>query len=184
MDYLKLKNEFGRYGSWGVWDSKDISVLPDDVTPKKSKYVFVGLNASQEEDGRIWGNYHNRHRGGKDSNLRDALTGTKYEGAYLTDILKYADQPIAQKVREHFKEHPDELQVHFDNFYREIDLLEDVETIFVFGKDAMYYVSQCDRVLKDKGVKNIILLIHFSAPKMYRKGSYREYFQNKIKEEG
>ena len=183
MDYQKLKEEFGGYASWGVWDSEDIGVLPNDRSMKKSKYMFVGLNASQAEDGRIWGNFHCRHRGGKDANLRDALTGTEYEGAYLTDILKYADQPLASKVRKHFKEYPDELQAHFDKFYREIDLLGDVETIFVFGSDALYYVLQCEDKLREMGVQHIIPLIHYSAPKMYKRGAYRDYFQKIIKNE-
>ena len=183
MDYQKLKEEFGRYASWGVWDPNDVDILPNDLTPKKSRYMFVGLNASQAEDERIWGNFHCRHRGGKDANLRDALTGTEYEGAYLTDILKYANQPLAYKVRKYFKKYPEELQAHFDKFFREIDLLGDVEIIFVFGKDALYYVLQCEDKIRAKGVQHIIPLIHYSAPKMYKKGAYRDYFQKIIKEE-
>ena len=42
--------------------------------------MFVGLNVSQAKDGRVWGNYLCRHRGGKDANLRDALIETEFEG--------------------------------------------------------------------------------------------------------
>ena len=184
MNYQELKKEFGGYASWGIWDQRDIAILPTDESPKKSKYMFVGLNGSQAEDGRVWGNFHCRHRGGKDANLRDALTGTEYEGAYLTDILKYADQPLAHKVRKYFKDHPSELQTHFDKFYKEIELLEDVETIFVFGKDALYYVLKCEKTIRDKGVQLIIPLIHYSAPMMYKKGKYKDYFRKRIKEVG
>lgn len=89
MKYELLKKEFGKYASWGYWDPEDISILPDEQSPKRPQFMFVGLNASQAEDGRVWGNFHCRHKGGKDGNLRDALIGTKCEGAYLTDILKY-----------------------------------------------------------------------------------------------
>ena len=199
--YETMKKEFGTISSWAVWapvvDSPksgvgDLSVFEssDLLDVLNPNYVFVGLNCSSTHipkpgspSVRIWGNFHCRHRGGKDANLRDALTGTEYEGAYLTDILKYADQPLASKVRKHFKEYPDELQAHFDKFYREIDLLGDVETIFVFGSDALYYVLQCEDKLREMGVQHIIPLIHYSAPKMYKRGAYRDYFQKIIKNE-
>ena len=50
MKYELLKKEFGRYASWACWDSNDINILPDDHTPKKPQYMFVGLNASQAEE--------------------------------------------------------------------------------------------------------------------------------------
>ena len=183
MKYELLKKEFGRYASWACWDSNDINILPDDHTPKKPQYMFVGLNASQAEDGRIWGNFHYRHRGGKDGNLRDAIMGTEFEGAYLTDILKYPNEPIAHRVRSHFKKHPDELKQHFDVFYKEITLLEDVDCMFVFGKDAQHFVEQFMKYMgndvKMRRIK-VIPLVHYSAPKMYKRGAYREHLLNVI----
>ena len=181
MNYDQLKKEFGNWASWAWWDPDDINTPPDDQTKKNPKYVFVGLNASQAKDGKPWGNFHCKHRGGKDHNLRDALMGTKFEGAYLTDILKHPDEPKSQDVDRHFKNNPQELTTHFDRFKKEIELLEEVEMVYVFGYLANKYVKygEIDDWLKSKGI-GIIPLTHYSAPSMYKSGAFREYIQDTI----
>ena len=185
MKYQALRKKYNGYASWGIWDPNDINITPsDDVNGKNPKYVFVGLNASKAKDGRIWGNFHFRHRGGHDGNLRSAIMGTKFEGAYLTDILKYPDEPIGAKVDAYFKEHPGELKKHFDMFSDELDLLGDVETIFVFGKIAQKYV---DRFMKENPKYSeirVVKLTHYSASSMYAKGAYRNYLKDVAKREG
>ncbi len=180
-NYRKLKDEFGLYASWGIWDNMDINVCPtdDDFSKFNNKYMFVGLNASRALDGRIWGNFHCKHRGGRDKNIMLALQGTEYEGSYMTDILKDYAEPNGTKARKYFEEHPEEQEPHFHKFLREVELLGKVNTIFVFGGDAFYFVKKiADRL---EGI-NLVQLTHYSSPTMYRKGAYTEYFKEIVGE--
>ena len=171
MNYKVLKEKYGAWASWAWWDDTDINILPDDNTFKNPDYVFVGLNASGNGTDRMWGNFHWRHQGGKDGALRDALMGTKYQGAYMTDIIKWLGEPVSTKVKTYLKSNPDILDNSYNCFLEEIKLLGNVKKIFVFGTIAQEYVERIREKLQ--GIE-IVPIVHYSAPKMY--GKYKEYF--------
>ena len=179
MKYDTLKKKFGEFASWAYWDPTDIEVLPDDKTPKNYQYVFVGLNASKANDHRIWGNYHKKHRGGSDWKLQEALMGTKYEGSYLTDIIKWPDEAKSSVIKKALKNNPKEIKKHLDMFLKELELLEDVKVIIVFGNDAYYYVEMLRSQIEKKGIQ-IRKITHYSAPKMRKHGAYKDYIKREL----
>ena len=91
--YNEIKKKYGKHASWAVWGS-NFKVPPyKEIAGKlKPNIVFVGLNPP---DGIIMplDNYHWKHPNtgnpGNDKKLRHAFEGTKLEGAYMTDIIKY-----------------------------------------------------------------------------------------------
>jgi hypothetical protein len=137
----KLKNtKFGRkrlskLASWAIWDKNDVGDLKyieKNVGKLNGKIVFVGLNFGKEVE--LWEDWQNFH-----GNLRliNLLSGTRYEGAYMTDIIKDYYQPDPKKVMEQVKKDEKMRNANIDFFFDEIDLLKsrNIE-MYLFGKDV------------------------------------------------
>ena len=90
--YDELKAQFGRWGSWAVWntaDYGDLCCIERRIPRLHTGYVFVGLNPSRSLSGEApWRNYHYPHRGGKEHLFSKPLSTPKYAGYYMTDIVK------------------------------------------------------------------------------------------------
>ncbi|MFA5080399.1 MAG: hypothetical protein WC472_02115 [Candidatus Paceibacterota bacterium] len=134
---LQLKKEFGKYGSWALWDENgritEIIEKPEFQSLIKPSIIFVGLNASMEllnlED---WINYHGECcRFGKikswkqthASKLAEALREKEFEvfaGAYMTDIVKDDNNPNSNNIAKEANLHNIEL------FENELNLLSKI----------------------------------------------------------
>lgn len=116
---LQLKKDFGRYGSWALWNENgSITSLINKNNFEiliKPNIIFVGLNASMKlpED---WINYHSeccrfgKIKSWKQSHIRklaEVLQEKEFErlkGTYMTDIIKnYYDSNsgiVANKIKQ------------------------------------------------------------------------------------
>jgi len=85
--YEEVKQKYGKYASWAIWDIplEDYQTVSEKIKPN---IVMVSLNAP----GRIKEDFKNFHHGngrGPDYKLRYTFEGTEFEGAYMTDIIKF-----------------------------------------------------------------------------------------------
>jgi hypothetical protein len=158
-----------KFASWAIWDKKikgknqDIpQVVEDNVAKLKGNIVFVGLNFGNKKEEwkncKDWQNFHGEKR------LIDLLSGTRFEGAYMTDIIKNHHESTAGKVMSDINDKKINIDDNIKFFFKEIEALkanniemylfgEDVENIFkdyiMSHKDFCLFrqkVSKCQRM--------------------------------------
>ncbi|MDR1306263.1 MAG: hypothetical protein LBK74_01640 [Treponema sp.] len=138
--YKKLKKLLGSYGSWALWDPDDMNntaYIESNYRKLKTEYVFVGLNTSRAiEDQSAWTNYHFTHRGGKETRLAKVFTGTKFEGAYMTDIIKGFTSTGSAKALDEWAASEELRAKSIKVIQKEFKALGKVKMVYSFGKDA------------------------------------------------
>jgi len=92
--FNKIKNftsggiKLSHIATWALWDEKDIKNLgfiEKNVDKLNGNFVFVALNFGGKKlpvDWKDWQNIHGVKR------VRDLLINTRFEGAYITDLIK------------------------------------------------------------------------------------------------
>jgi hypothetical protein len=107
----------------------------------KGNIVFVALNfGKRKEDCKKWKDWQNFH-GVK--RLIDLLTDPRakkrFEGAYMTDIIKNHHETKSDKVMSDLKENEKLIDKNIDFFFKEIDLLKakNIE-MYLFGGAVEY----------------------------------------------
>ncbi len=184
MNYNRLKDNFGDVGSWAIWTGpfdttkKNIGNLDCFNNEKQllhilnPKYVFVGLNCAEHDPVPhthqiYWGNFHSPDtRRTQDYKIRYALNGTRFYGAYMTDIIKKHSDKDSSNVKRYLIDHPDVIQENINIFKEEISCLNPDLTIIAFGGDAYKILYQA---LSDD--YQIIKIMHYSnyiGPEKYR----------------
>jgi hypothetical protein len=147
------KVELSKLASWAIWDKDDINnleVIEKNIDQLNSKIVFVALNFSTEkQDWQNWQNFHcDSHA---DKRLRDLLSGTKYQGAYMTDLIKNYHEPNSDEAIKNFKKDGVKTNKDIDFLFKEIELLE-TENIemYLFGEKVEWlfenYVMKHDNI--------------------------------------
>lgn len=168
--YEELKEKYGEMSSWAIWkqpttsaksNTGDLSVFNDDAILEKLNpdYVFVGLNCSSTHGERHgeWHNFHSDYRYQNDYKLRHALNGTKYWGAYITDIIKMHAEVDSNKVARFLSAHPEVVEENISLFEEEINLLGTKPVLIAMG-DKTYEI-----LCKYLGGKYVIVKIkHYS----------------------
>ncbi len=172
--YEIMLDKYGQVGSWAIWkcpdktpksNTDDMSWVkdPDLLLRINTGYVFVGLNWSsthgdQSDGGMIpWKNFHSGYSRQNDYKLRYALQGTKYEGSYITDIIKLYAEVDSNKVGDYLRKHPEIIKQNIKDFEEEISYLGEKPVIVAMGEKAY-------KILNDNlGFKYRILQIkHYS----------------------
>lgn len=162
-----IREKYGGVASWALWSSTQDSDTSDtsifDLVPGNknlerlhSNIVFVALNIS----GQIKIPFGNFHGGKRDFMLRDAVSNTLLEGAYMTDLIKdYEDKNAASVVR-YFKNHPKEFEQHVTKFRQELaDVCSMREpTLIALGNGTFELLGKVNINLR------IHRLTHYSAP--------------------
>lgn len=147
--YNNLKKKCGKYSSWAIWqeagekpksNTGDMSIFDDDekiCDRLNDKYVFVGLNVSRSPGDEPWKNFHSDSPYQNDYKLRHVLTGTKFWGSYITDIIKNHEQVKSSEVRKALKKDPSIIDKNIKKFQNELNCLSDEKPILIaMGKDA------------------------------------------------
>lgn len=138
-NYEELKNKYGTVASWAIWspagatkksNTDDLSVfdVPDLHEKLNTKYVFVALNAANHPNSQIlpaWSCFHSGYRYQNDYKLRTATQGTRFEGSYITDIIKYHVETDSKKVKAAIKSDPSLLAKNLIYMQDELDALQD-----------------------------------------------------------
>lgn len=145
-NYELLKEKYGEMSSWAIWkqptstaksNTGDLSVFNDDALWEKlnPNYVFVGLNCSSTHGERhgAWHNFHSDYCYQNDYKLRYALSGTKYWGAYITDIIKMHAEVDSNKVGRILSAHPEVVEENINLFEEEIGLLGTQPVLVAMG---------------------------------------------------
>ena len=183
--FEKIREEFGLCGSWAIWtapgdspksNTGDMAWADDPSLNEKvgTGFVFVGLNwagghGDQNKSGTIkWKDFHSDYQYQNDYKLRFALSGTKYWGSYITDIIKYYPETDSSKVVALLKRNPEIVKKNVADFERELYLLGEQNPILVAMGSASYNVLQT--YLGDK--YKIVQIKHYSYT--ISKENYRE----------
>ncbi len=133
---LRLKEDFGKYGSWALWDDfgRITPFLNKDNFEEliKPNVIFIGLNASIEVLGD-WMGYHQECRSeswqAPTFHIRKFAEVLKEEelevfrGAYMTDIIKNHFDPNSNIVIEKIKNCENILYENLNLFIEELELL-------------------------------------------------------------
>ena len=98
---LQLKKEFGKYGSWALWDEDGgiENIIKDEkfISLIKPNIIFMGLNASRNLcECKDWANFHFQKtiKSWKREHCRklaDVLSESEFSGfsgSYMTDVIK------------------------------------------------------------------------------------------------
>lgn len=171
--YERIKRKYGHMSSWAIYADKkdrdkeksgvgDISFFetPDSelLGALNPNVVFVGLNISQKIK-EVFGNFHSASPSAQDYKIRFALKGSKFEGGYMTDVLKDFEQKISGKVMKYLRENTAFEKENIEKFEEELkDIGSTNPIIIAFGADC-YKILR--RNLKDK--YTIYKVTHYSA---------------------
>ncbi|MDR1106634.1 MAG: hypothetical protein LBL44_09780 [Treponema sp.] len=140
--YKTLKKTLGAWGAWGSWalwdkDLNNTAFIDASYRKLKTDYVFVGLNASKNLAGEpAWTNYHLTHRGSSEKKLSRVFTGTKFEGSYMTDIMKGKDftSTGSAAALEKWKNNEALRNESIKFLQKEFKALGKVKMVYFFGK--------------------------------------------------
>ena len=147
--YSQLRKQFWDVASWALWTPPkygatdnvgDLSVFDaSDLCNKlNGDYMFVALCGSGVHEpyldkSKAWYNFHSRKTTGKDYRLRDATVATPTEGSYITDFIKYHQEPDGDAAVRYIESNPEALEENVTALMREIDLLGGNPIIFALG---------------------------------------------------
>ena len=153
--YIKVKNTglngftLDRIASWAIWDSKNLrntKFIDEDkyINKLNPNIVFVGLNfAGIDNDHQndstwdSWQNFHSDRR--MDRRIFNAFSKTKYEGAYMTDIIKFSATADAKELWAKIKSDKIDMPKQLEWFIEEINALNtDSIELYLMGNDSYY----------------------------------------------
>ena len=130
--------------------------IESQIDKLNTKIVFVGLNwgtefkvTNKEEWVKIpdWGNFHNSFwSNGGDRRIKEVLEGTRFEGAYMTDLFKNMATRDANDLRAKINNGTiteTNIFEQIKNFVEEICSLETEQIeMYLFGKDVEGYFRE------------------------------------------
>jgi len=156
-----------RIASWAIWDSTNLrntKFIEEDKFIQKlnPNIVFVALNFAGIDDDHkndstwdSWQNFHSERR--MDKRIYDAFSATKYEGAYMTDIIKFSATNNARTLWNKIKTGQIDMEFQLKMFIEEINALgSDSIELYLMGNDPFkiytkYFMDRPE--FKDAGKK-------------------------------
>jgi len=168
-----IRRQHGQYASWAVWapagdtptsNIGDTSVLDPRANPGllstlNPGVIMLGLNISRPVVGPL-SNFHDKKPQGKDFKIRYAFTGTRFYGAYMTDVLKFFVEVESSKVMSTVRKRPDVLESSAAKLREEFrDLGTARPELIAFGGDA---ANLARRVLNPADYSRLIKVTHYS----------------------
>lgn len=181
FDIIKAKH--GLYASWAVWATAgpsptsnvgDMSVLDPEMNPEllfvlNPTVVMLGLNISRPVLEPL-SNFHDKRPHAKDFKIRFAFEGTRFYGAYMTDVLKFFVEVQSSNVLSAVRQRPDILETSAATLREEFrDLGTGKPEIIAFGVDA----ERLARQVLDRGDYSRIIPVphysHFMGKDRYRR---------------
>lgn len=185
-----IKRKHSAYASWAVWGPvgatpksgmADMSMFASDdiLHILKPNVIMLGLNLSKSIRGSPpWSNFH---AGGtaQDYKTRYAFHGTKYYGAYMTDIIKVLEEMDAGQAVKYVEGHPELMAKSLRIFREELtDLGASKPAILAFGNDAHRLAFTN---LKPEEYSLLVKLPHYSDYRL-NKETYKELVLKQIAE--
>ena len=182
--YEILKKKYGDVSSFAIWRSvnniSDISMFNGEEILKKinENYIFIALNPAEHpksEEIRVFGNFHSSYRYQRDYKLCYALKGTKYYGAYITDLFKSFRYTNRADLKKALKEREKDIKNDFDSLLEEIEIINKEAVLVFIGKCIFHFFN---KYFKNKIINKTVYITHFSY--VCGKEWYRETINNQI----
>lgn len=185
---LQLKKEFGKYGSWALWDNfgRFFPLLNKDNFGDliKPNIVFLGLNASRELR-NDWVNFHqegmvDRIKTWSQDHVKwfvDVIMEDEFsffQGAYMTDIIKDHFDSESSIIGNKTKSDKSIISKNLELFRKELNLLskisgeEKFKIICIGGKvfNTLNSISE----FYSSGNYQIFQIWHYAAYQLGREG--------------
>ena len=132
-EFYARENRLDEVASWAIWEPSDLNDTkiiekPDSIKKLKPNYVFVLLNFAGNGDvdfedpaWKSWQNFHTNYP--MDKRLFNVLKDPKYEGAYMTDIIKCVKTSGTDELQKMIKNGEIDMNTQRDIFINEINIL-------------------------------------------------------------
>ena len=168
-EFYSRKNRLDEVASWAVWDPlnlNDTKIIETSINKFKPNFIFVLLNFAGNGDldfeNPNWTSWKNFHSNSKmDTRLFNILKHPKYEGSYMTDIIKCVPTPGARELMQLIRNGEINMQTQVNTFINEIDLLGDnKKELFLMGHDTEWIYNN---YIRGK-IKNIIRALYIVHP--------------------
>ena len=189
--YKELKDKYGAVASWALWspagitkksNTADLSIFDDSHLLDKlnAKYVFVALNAANHPNPQIfpaWSCFHSNYRYQNDYKLRTATKGTRFEGAYITDVIKYYVETDSTKVKSAIRKDPTIITNNLIYLQEELNLLKSSNNginpiLIALGNDVYDLLNKYIAGCTIKKVK------HYAG--YFSDDWYKQHFENEL----
>ena len=189
--YKELKDKYGAVASWALWspagttkksNTADLSIFDDPnlLVKLNPKYVFVALNAANHPNPQslpAWSCFHSSYRYQNDYKLRTATQGTRFEGAYITDIIKYYVETDSTKVKAAIRKDTTIVMNNLMYFQEELDLLKSANNgtapiLIALGNDVYDLLS---KYLTGYTIENVK---HYAG--YFSDAWYQQHFDEKL----
>jgi len=153
--FQEIKEKHGRHASWAIWPLSDLSDYEKISERIKPNIVMAALNPS----GDIESDFRNFHipegpstmhptTKSNTEKLIHAFKGSKFDGAYMTDIIK-ADTikglnlSNSTEVIRYLKDHPEVEAENIERFKEELNFIGSKEPLIIaFGGDAFKILNR------------------------------------------
>jgi hypothetical protein len=140
---LQLKKEFGKYGSWALWDEDGgIENIINDkkfISLIKPNIIFMGLNASRDLREDIdWVNFHfqknkkklswRREHCSKLADVLSELEFSSFSGSYMTDVIKTNYDSSTRNLMKAIRKDKGIIAANVKSLKREMNLLSGISS--------------------------------------------------------
>jgi hypothetical protein len=174
--FLQLKNEFGKYGSWALWDEdggiENIIKDKELISLIKPNIIFMGLNASRDlRDNIDWANFHfhkniknqswRREHCRKLANVLSEAEFACFSGSYMTDVIKTKYDSNSGDLSKAIKEDESIITENAKLLIQEIKLLSKIS-----GLDKIIVIcngNKCFDITSQLYKGRIFKIWHYSA---------------------
>ncbi|NHI68167.1 hypothetical protein [Lactococcus formosensis] len=184
-DYKKIKNftfksEFyprevalSEVATWAIWDENDkynTKIIEQSLEKLKTNTVFVALNFAGDDsklylDEPFWKEWQNFHgdRTQTDKKLCGMLQNTKYEGSYITDLLKLVPTKSSLELRDKIKNSEIDLEAQVNLFIQELEILQtdDIE-LYLMGYETERIFKKYFYKSVEQKIKSYKRILHTS----------------------
>jgi hypothetical protein len=171
--FALIRRKHGQYASWAVWAAPgarptsnvgDMRALDPEANPEllavlNPVVVMLGLNISRPVLEPL-SNFHDKRPQAKDYKIRFAFEGTRFYGAYMTDVLKFFVEAESSKVMSTVRQRSDILERSAATLREEFrDLGPGKPEIIAFGANA----TSLARLILDRGdYSRLVQVTHYS----------------------
>jgi hypothetical protein len=130
--YTTRENRLDEVASWAIWNPSDLNDTniiekPESIKILKPNLVFVLLNFAGNGDlgfedpaWKSWKNFHSKSS--MDKRLFNVLKHPKYEGAYMTDIIKCVKTKGEEELKKKVDNNEINMETQADIFIKEINI--------------------------------------------------------------
>jgi hypothetical protein len=142
-EFYTRENRLDEVASWAIWNPSDLDDTkiiekPESIKIIKPNYVFVLLNFAGNGDVNFddpawvsWKNFHFK-KSQTDKRLFNVLKHPKFEGSYMTDIIKCVKTKGEEGLREKLNNNEINMETQVNIFIKEISILDKNNNVELF----------------------------------------------------